>query len=132
MSTHADYCILALTLWREARGEGLTGMKAVGCVVRNRVNRRGSTYYAECTRLKQFTSISTPGDPQLANWPRENDSTWVDAQLAAGNIIDGQIGDVTDGATMYYADSIPFPEKWDRSKLRQTVTIGRHIFFQEI
>jgi len=132
MSTPADYCLLALTIWREARGEGLNGMKAVACVVRNRAKRRNSSYYIECVRPWQFSSLTDPKDPQLANWPKPEDSTWQTAQILAGSVIDGHTDDITGGATMYYADSIPFPASWDKSKLRETVKLGNHTFFQEI
>jgi N-acetylmuramoyl-L-alanine amidase len=127
-----DTTLLALCMWREARGEGRAGMEAVGCALRNRVNRDKSSYYAEATKRLQFSSITAPGDPELGLWPSVSDAQWQIALVLAGDMGSNVIEDVTQGATLYYADSIPFPRTWDRSKVRETVKIGRHIFFVEL
>ena len=36
-----DTEVFAKTLWGEARGEGIIGMLAVACVIKNRINRPG-------------------------------------------------------------------------------------------
>jgi N-acetylmuramoyl-L-alanine amidase len=130
--TAADVFMLALCLWREARGEGRTGMIAVGCVVRNRVIRDGQSYYAETVRRLQFSSLTAKGDPELTLWPVENDPSWQTAQALAQSIISEDVQDITGGATLYYATSIPFPATWNRSKVKQTVQIGNQIFFIEL
>jgi N-acetylmuramoyl-L-alanine amidase len=127
-----DITLLALCLWREARGEGRTGMEAVACVLRNRVNRDKSTYYAEATKRLQFSSLTAPGDPELNLWPLTTDPQWQIALVIAEDMSTNVIADVTLGATLYYADSIAFPATWDRSKVRQTAHIGHHIFFAEV
>lgn len=132
MATQADYALTSICLYREARGEGNTGMTAVACVIRNRVNKRNSTFYAEVVRHLQFSSITAPGDPQLIVYPAESDASWQQAQLIAGNIIDGVVQDITVGSTLYYDDSIAFPKSWDRSKVVATIKIGRLNLFKEI
>lgn len=130
--THTDYAVLALCLWREARGQGQAGMTAVGCVVRNRVQRHNSSFYTECTKKWQFSSISAPGDPQLGLWPAASDLIWGAAQILASNLIDGHVDDITNGATLYYDDSIAFPASWNRNKVVPLGMIGKFHMFREV
>jgi spore germination cell wall hydrolase CwlJ-like protein len=146
---HRDYFMLALCLWREARGEGPDGMTAVGCVVRNRVVRNVSSYYEEVVKPLQFSSITAPGDHQLCLYSHENDHSWQVAEEIARKIIDREIGDLTAGATLYWnpagiaeKDSKPytlkdgsivrFPGSWNPHAVLQTVRIGAHIFLREV
>src|SRR5258708_2781286 len=142
--SHSDYFMLALCLWREARGEGKDGQIAVACVVRNRVHKRMSSYYVEVVKPLQFSSITDKGvqdktggylrkpDPQLSLYPNSLDTAWKQCQEMAEVVCDVTIQDITNGATLYYADSIPFPPSWDKSKLIQTSKIGHHTFFREL
>ena len=128
----ADLFMLALCLWREARGVGNSGMVAVGCVIKNRVSRNKSSYYAEVVKPWQFSSITAKGDPQLGYYPPVQDQSWQLAQKIATNILSGTVSDTTEGATLYYDDSIPFPAGWDIHKVEDTVKIGRLNFFKEL
>lgn len=145
--THADYAILALTLWREARGEKDPGMAAVGCVLRNRVLKNLSTYYAEATKKWAFSSLTAVGDSQLGLWPNVLDNRWHDAQSLAQQIADGMYADVTGGATLYWNPNgiqsaktfklndgtvVKFPETWNPAVVKETVQIGAHIFLREL
>jgi N-acetylmuramoyl-L-alanine amidase len=132
MIDFSDLFMLAICMWREARGDGRDGMVAVGCVVRNRVTRHGTTYYAEVVKPWQFSSISAHGDPQLGLYPLEADPSWQTAQLLATDIANGNIQDSTQGATLYYANSIPFPKSWNKAVIQATVTIGNQFFFREV
>jgi spore germination cell wall hydrolase CwlJ-like protein len=130
--THMDYAMAALCLWREARGEGERGMAGVGWVLRNRVARRGSCYFAEVVRPWQFSSMTAKGDPQVANYPAVADPSWALAQQVAAYVIEKALADPTGGATLYYDDSIAFPKSWDRAKVQATVKIGRLNFYREV
>jgi spore germination cell wall hydrolase CwlJ-like protein len=146
MNSHADYALLALCLWKEDRSGGNTGMTAVACVVRNRATRNHTTYYEELTEPEQFSSLTAKGDPELTVFPKPNDIWWQAAQLIAGNVVDGNVADITGGATMYYAPRglgpttktftppggqlVPFPEDWNATVLTYTVTIGGQLFFR--
>lgn len=130
--THADYFMTALCLWREARGEGNSGMTAVGCVIRNRVTRDNKSYYAEVVKPWQFSSITAKGDPQLVLFPDALDGSWQQAVLVAGNIIGDVVSDITGGATLYFDDSIPFPRSWNPAAVQATVKLGRLNFYKEI
>lgn len=127
--THADYALTALTLWREDRSGGATGMTAVGCVIRNRVNRDKSTFFAEVTRRLQFSALTAGGDPELTLFPTITDPQWELAQTISQGIIDGTISDVTQGAVSYYALSMKTPPSWAAS-MTHTITIGGQIYFR--
>src|SRR5271156_648555 len=126
----ADQFMLALCLWREARGVGNSGMVAVACVLRNRVDKHKSTFYAEVVKPWQFSSITAKGDPQLSNYPVASDLSWQLAQKVAMSV--PTLTDTTGGATLYYDDSIPFPKGWDIHKVEDTVKLGRLNFFKEL
>src|SRR5271154_5573214 len=130
--TSADQFMLALCLWREARGVGNSGMVAVACVLRNRVARNKSSYYAEVVKPWQFSSITAKNDPQLGLYPSSVDSSYQLAQKIVASISMGALEDTTEGATLYYDDSIPFPAGWDIHKVEDTVKIGRLNFFKEL
>lgn len=132
--TSADQFMSALCLWREARGEGTNGMTAIMCVLRNRVARHNSSYYAEVIKKWQFSSITAIGDPQLGLYPQSTDPQWQLATNLVGMIgpEDSRVADVTGGATLYYDDSIAFPASWNRAVVQSTVKIGRLNFFKEL
>lgn len=124
--------MLALCMWREARGVGSDGMTAVGCVLRNRVVRQQTSYYVEVTRPWQFSSITAKNDPQLGLYPMLTDNSWALARQIANGISSSSLVDTTDGSTLYYDDSMDFPATWDKSKVKATVKIGRLNFFKEL
>lgn len=131
-TTSSDIFMLALCLWREDRGGHYDGMVAVGCVVRNRVLRDKKSFYDEVVRRLQFSSITAKGDPELTLYPVETDPAWIQAQAIATQICSGEIADTTQGATLYYAATIPFPASWDADKVKATVTVGNKHFFTEV
>lgn len=118
--------LLALVMWREARGEGSEGMKAVGCVVRNRV--KNDTWTQIITAKWQFSSMTAPGDLMLIQWPVEGDSQFLEAMLLADGIYNGAIVDITNGATHYFNPNVVLP-KWAAS-LSKTMTLGHHDFYK--
>lgn len=144
--THSDYFMLALCLWREARGEGYAGQVAVACVVRNRVLKTHTNYYAQVVKPWAFSSITAKGDLQLASYPNVLDSQWLQCQNIAQSVADGEIGDTTGGATLYWNPQgihsshtftcldgkvVSFPDSWNPAVVEETVQIGAHIFLKE-
>ena len=135
--------LLALCVWREARGEGEAGMRAVGHVIRNRVFAKQGDWVKVVTAPNQFTSINPPKtregfpkDGQTVLWPANDDTRFLKAQELAHSIFSGQDQDLTGGA-LYYANLVDIetggwfereilghPEKYPRTAL-----IGRHTFF---
>lgn len=101
--------LLALVLWREAQGEGREGMLAVACVIRNRGH---NTALAETQAMEakwQFSSMTAPGDFMLTKWPLPGDKAFEVAMDIVTNL--DTLPDITNGATHYFATSIPAP-KW--------------------
>lgn len=107
-------CLLALVIWREARGEGPEAMKAVGCCIRNRVKRAtwwGKDYVGVITKKWQFSSMAAPGDPQLLNYPQTADAQFEQALQIAEWVINDTAHNPFPGADSFYDSSIPRP-KW--------------------
>lgn len=146
-----DLGLTSLCLWREARGEGNNGMRAVGCVLRNRAAKRHTSYAIEVMRPWQFTSMSDAQDPEYHLMPAANDPVWGAAQAIAEQVIAGVQQDLTNGATDYWnphgltpaeispvkfklADGtlVNFPKHWDAAKVAQTAVVGHHIFVKEV
>jgi conjugal transfer mating pair stabilization protein TraG len=142
-----DQALMALCLWREARGEGADGMKAVACVIRNRVLRRHTSYAIEVMRPWQFTSMTDPKDPEYRLMPDPKDASWGKAQAVAEMAIAGVLPDVTQGATLYWnpagirsdrtfqlldGDVVRFPEHWNAAAVKESARIGKHIFLREV
>lgn len=136
MQPHTDcascssHFYLALTIWREARGEARPGRVAVGHSILNRVSRPkwwGTTVPEVVTKKWQYSSLTDPHDPQLATWPLPSDPSWVECWIIAGGILDGSIANPVPGADSYHDVSIEAP-KWVASA-RHVATIGRLLFY---
>jgi len=122
--------VFALTIWREARGEGHEGMRAVAHVIANRSAKQKTDVSAICTAPWQFSSMTAPGDPMLIQWPKTGDAQFEDAMIIVETIYENADADPTGGATMYANLAVCKP-KWDFSKLVHTVKIGAHDFWKE-
>lgn len=94
---------LAVMGWKEARGQGLLGMRATMCVAKNRVGAPGFAHalHDVIYGKNQFTSMSVPSDPEFNLEP--SGPMWDGAQLLAGQVLDGAVPDPTNGAR-YYAN----------------------------
>ena len=126
--TQDDYnkSLLALTLWREAGGEGYVGMQAVGNVIRNRVVNGN---WSQVLSAKwQFSSLTAPGDPMLVKWPAPTDGSWQTAMEIAQDTYDGTLADITYGATHYFNPSVVLPS-WAAS-MTKVASIGHHDFYK--
>jgi spore germination cell wall hydrolase CwlJ-like protein len=129
----ADYnkSLLMLLVYREARGEGPEGMRAVAHVVQNRVRRGWGDWIAVQTKINQFSSMSVLGDSQTVVFP--------DAAAASSlfGVVEAVYGssdaDPTSGA-LYYANEAVVGAGWYRTHIIEnpahpiTATIGRHTF----
>lgn len=146
--TIKDQVMLALTIWRENRGGGATGMRSVACVILNRARKHNISVWSVCTQPLQFSSITAKGDTQLNLWPKEGDSAFEHALEIADMAETGELTDITNGATLYYAphgyhaqktfklpdtgEVIPFPDDWDETKVQYVCTIAYQVFFKEL
>jgi N-acetylmuramoyl-L-alanine amidase len=131
--------LLALTMWREAQGEGRTGMRAVGHVIRNRVLAGKLDYLNAIEARNQFSSISIRGDGETIDWPKQDGSAkavaFETAMQLVPAILDGSDEDLTGGAT-FYRNPVTATSKWfDQAvatgKLEKIVSIGHHDFYKE-
>lgn len=123
--------LLLLTMWREARGEGLEGMRAVGHVIANRARANGGSFIEAICAPNQFSSMTICGDLQTVKWPTAQD---VEAlSLLAGGIIAGTDPDSTGGA-MFYANEAVVTSEWYRKNIMGngqhpvTMVLGKHTF----
>lgn len=132
MSNPYELILLALVIWREARGESIEAKLGVACVVRNRKTHPGwwgHTIIGVITRKWQFTSMTGAGDPNLRQWPMENDPSWRESMDAATDILDVNVSDNTGGATYYHDSRIARPTSW--GNVSKTVQFGNLTFYKE-
>jgi N-acetylmuramoyl-L-alanine amidase len=127
--TDADKTFLALTAWKESRGEGRIGMLAVAYSILNRVKAGigGTTVLDVVTKKWQYSSMTAPGDAMLVQWPHSGDDTWASALEAADMAASGSVPDPTNGATDYCNLAVAQPA-WAKV-YRQTAVVGHHTFF---
>lgn len=125
--------LLALTIWREARGEGLDGMRAVAHVIRNRVMAWKQDWDQVMTNRNQFSSLSTPGDSQLVTWPDDDSALFKQILDLAEKVFQGEEEDITYGS-LYYANPRTANSEWFRKNvvgaMSKVAVIGNHEFFR--
>ena len=124
---------MARTAWGEARGEGNRGMQAVINVIMNRV-RAGSWYGATpkevCTKKSQF-SVWNKNDPNYVPMLAVTtaDENFALAKQLATAAYNGNLPDITNGATNYLAlGSLSSVPGWVAS-LEEVAVIGNHTFY---
>lgn len=133
---YIDETLMALTIWREAKGEGYNGMLAVGCVIKNNAIAKKISIYEECTALNQYSSITVHSDPETISWPKIYDPSWKDAKYIAADILTGDVPDITKGAHFYENPKVA-SSGWfknnivnDPIKHPKTITLGNHVFYK--
>lgn len=130
---------LARTIWGEGRGEGASGMRAIAAVIMNRVaHRRYPSTVQGVVRQPQHFSMWNAGEPNgiAASAVTDADAAFRTALQIADDALSGRLVDPTGGATMYYSPSAMVPKGsvpgWNFNVLRQSATIGKHVFFVEL
>lgn len=129
----------ALCAWKEARGEGELGMRAVLCVLKNRVGYPGfpDNLHDVIYGKNQFTSMSVSSDPEFNLEPISGDEFYAEAFKDSQDIFmaNSVIQDVTNGAH-YYANLHEVTSGWfynyivlNSSSHPVTAQIGKHTFF---
>jgi N-acetylmuramoyl-L-alanine amidase len=122
--------LLALCIYREARGEPDEAKFAVGCVVRNRVQHPGwwgHDYFTVITKPWQFSSFNK-GEVNSIVFGSPGDVAWQSCFEIAWRILFGG-PDTTNGATYYYDKSLDKnPPKWAAESVH-TADIGSFHFF---
>ena len=107
-------------------------MTAVAWVVMNRIKHPGwwgHDVNSVCKCHMQFDCWNT-NDP---NYPKllavtPTDKTFALAQQIAASVLDGVLPDPTNGATSYYAKTIPMPY-WAKGKMVMA-DIGNQLYFK--
>jgi hypothetical protein len=147
MVTEIDIGVSALCAWRENRGGGSPGMQSILNVLVNRSKKSNTTPYEEAIRKEQFSSITTPGNPELILFPAPGDTQMTVALAFARQAFQSDLTDITQGAIYYYAPSgigpssktftlpggtiVPFPQGWNESVVQFTVEIAGQLFFKD-
>ncbi|MFZ3216332.1 MAG: cell wall hydrolase [Candidatus Acidiferrales bacterium] len=93
----------SLCIWKEARGQGQIGMRAVAHVIKNRVGAPGfaPTVHGVVYGKNQFTSMSVPSDPEFNLIPPPGDPQYAYALSIVPLVFNGDDPDPTEGAHYY-------------------------------
>ena len=125
--------MLALAIYREARGTDQNSMRAVGWVIRNRTERKGwfgTDYYTVVTKPYQFSSFNRD-DRNAIVFGGPTEPAWREAMQAAVDVIQSNFPDPTNGATFYYDRSMDNdPPPWAKDYFH-TADIGPFHFFKQ-
>ena len=119
--------LLALCVWREARGESTHGKALVAQVIRNRVESPGwpDTYVGVITQPWQFSAFNR-NDPNATRYPADADPSWRDSVRAAELVLTGEQPLTT--ANHYVVGTLyPQPSWADPTKI--TIREGAHVFY---
>lgn len=129
----------ALCLWREARGEGFLGMRAVGWTIYNRSVAWEKSIRDVVMGKNQFTSMveqKLPDGSWGFEFPPDGDVQWKEAQQIVAALAHGvDTTDPTMGA-LYYANLLTATSGWffdnivNSAEHPRTVTILHHTFFK--
>lgn len=109
----ADLTFLALTVWREARGESYDCKLAVAYSILQRVKLRrwyGDTITEVIFKKWQYSSMTAPRDPNLVDWPKSDDQSWIDSLGAAQQAVQEKGLNPAPGADSYFSANIAPPD----------------------
>lgn len=129
MDASAD--VLARTIWGEARGQGLEGMRAVAAVIVNRARRGGwwgASIVEVCLKPGQFScwNVGDPNRPKMLAATIDQSPMFAEALAIARTAVRGDLADPTGGATHYHTRYIA--PGWAASG-QVSARIGTHIFY---
>jgi N-acetylmuramoyl-L-alanine amidase len=139
--------ILARTIWGEARGEIMAGKIAVAWTIKNRAaiaaayekqhgvarQHYGDGSIASACQMPKQYSCWNSGDANLIAMEAVDDESgsFRDCLAVARQVIAGTLADPVQGATHYYADTLPEPPAWAVGH-EPVAHIGHHLFFKNI
>lgn len=127
----ADVVFMALTIYREGRGESLEAQIAIGFSIMNRVSKPswwGSDVQSVLFKKWQYSSLTSPNDPQLVIWPaKSSEASWISCLTAADIAYNKTGANPVPGADSYFDDSIKAPY-WAKSEMF-VKKIGRLNFY---
>lgn len=128
--------LLLMTMWGEARGQGVQAMRAVGHVIMNRaqVTRFGNGVKGVIFKPSAFSCWYDDNREAMRHvheLPAKNIDRirWEQAKILAKDILSGKDKDITSGATHYHAGYVsPF---WLK-KMKLIGVMYGHIFYKEM
>lgn len=127
-----QFILVALCVWREARGESIDAKRAVAWCIHNRASRPswwGRSHAEVVLKPYQFSSFNQ-GDPNAVKFPADGDPAWQDSLAVTGEMFAGRSIDPTDGSTHYYDDSIAsHPPAW-AARMQPSGKFGKLNFFK--
>ena len=126
----ADGFFLALTVWKEARGEPDDVKLAVAYSILERAKNPkwwGTDIMSVVGKPWQYSSMTALHDPNLIQWPQSNDPSWDSSVAAASDAMAGTAPNPATGADSYFDDSIS-PPAWATPE-RFVARLGRLNFF---
>lgn len=134
-SQFSDEEILARTAFGENRGGGVQGMQSVLNVIMNRSKKPGwwgKTPRDVCLHPYQF-SCWLQKDPNysLITTVNQSNPTFGLALDLARTALAGELKDLTNGATYYYATSMKSPPHWAVGKT-PCAKISNQLFFNDV
>lgn len=117
--------MLALCVWREARGETPKGKILVAQVILNRVidKRWPDNIVDVVTQPWQFSSFNA-NDPNVTKYPEETDTSWRGCADAADAVLTAKEPWTT--ANHYHV--VGLDPKW-RDETKIVATEGHHVFY---
>jgi N-acetylmuramoyl-L-alanine amidase len=117
--------LLALCVWREARGETQRGRRLVAQVIKNRVGdkRWPRDYVSVILQPMQFSSFNA-NDPNAVQFPRVDDPQWPSCVMAADDVFSA----VEPFTTANHYHVIGLSPAW-RDDAKVVATEGHHVFY---
>jgi spore germination cell wall hydrolase CwlJ-like protein len=126
--------LLALCIWREARGEPQEARVAVGKVIVNRcriapLNGFCATIPGNILKPFAFSSFNRD-DPNASKYPPEFDEpVWSQCLIAAASAMDPVTSDLSNGAVFYFSPPLTSPPSaW--GSVVHTADVGRLHFYR--
>jgi spore germination cell wall hydrolase CwlJ-like protein len=134
--TENSRLIVAKTMFGEARGEyakkccGIRSLIAIGNVIMNRHAVSDKSIEEVCLKPKQF-SCWNDNDPNrgLLDGPLMDNEVFKICLVVAKQIIDNELGDITNGADHYYSKTMRRQPYWAAGRI-PVFEIGNHVFFR--
>lgn len=127
-----EYALLALCVWREARGEPYRGKLGVAWSIRNRVYKHswfGKDWEDVVLKPWQYSSFNT-NDPNAVKLPGapQQDPAWAECMQVAEDVYANVIADPTGGATHYHVATMSPPPPWAVTA-QFKVQLGNQLFY---
>ena len=128
-----EMILLAICVWREARGEVVAAKYGVAWTVRNRALNPGwwgNGWVACILKPFQYSSFN-PTDPNAVKWPAPADPSWVSSLQVADEVYQGGL-DPTSGCTHYFDRSLDStPPTWAKDgSMVEVIMIGNLRFWK--